>query len=339
VDFQHWLRPASRHQVTWGAGYRFTHDVVSNSPALGFEPPTLSQHLFSAFVQDEIALSPVLALTAGTKIEHNGYTGVEVEPSARIRWNATPAHMIWSAVSRAVRAPARVDRDERLATPGLAPFVENLLVGGADFDSETVVSYEGGTRAQLDPLVSLSLSAFYNRYANLRSTSLSPPDPVLQLPFPLFFENDLEGTTYGTEISVDYQARPWWRQHVGYTLLSEDIRVTPGGFDFNNALNETADPEHQFFVRSSLNLPRDVEIDASFRRIGEFQFNQAGAPGVVPAYGELDARVAWHPRNSVELSLTGQNLLHRQHLEYVISTPNPRSEIERRVYGKVSVRW
>jgi len=339
IDVQHWFPVAERHRVTWGAGYRFTHDEVSNAPALGFDPPVLDHHLASAFVQDEMALSPTVAITVGTKIEHNGYTGLEVEPSARVRWNPTSTHMFWGAISRAVRAPARVDRDERLGTPGLAPFVENLLVGGADFVSETLVAYEAGTRAQLGPLVSLSLSAFYNQYANLRSTSLSPPDPVLQLPFPLFFENNLEGTTFGTEVSANYQALEWWRVHVGYTFLSEDIRVAPGRADFNNALNETADPAHQFFLRSSMTLPRNVELDASLRRIADLPFNQAGTPDVVPGYGELDARLAWQPGQAVALSIAGQNLLHEQHLEYVIASPNPRGEIRRRVHGSMTFRW
>jgi iron complex outermembrane receptor protein len=339
VDFQHWFRAADRHRVTWGAAYRFTHDEVVNAPGLGFEPPVLDDHLASVFVQDEVSLSPTVAITAGTKVEHNGYTGLELEPSARVRWNVTPTRMVWAAVSRAVRAPARVDRDERLGTPGLAPFVENLLVGGADFVSETLVAYEAGTRAQFGPFVSVSLSTFYNRYANLRSTNLSPPDPVLQLPFPLFFENDLEATTYGAEMGADVQATAWGRPPAGAAFLGADVRVAPGGFDFNAALNETADPDHQVFVRSSMNLPTNVELDATFRRVGAFEFNQSGVPGMVPGYGELDARVAWHPSQAVEHSVAAQNLLHGQHLEYVISSPNPRGEIRRRVYGRVTFRW
>jgi hypothetical protein len=31
--------------------------------------------------------------------------------------------------------------------------------------------------------------------------------------------------------------------------------------------------------------------------------------------------------------------LQDQHLEYVIASPNPRTEIERCVYGKVTFRW
>ncbi len=225
ADFHHRFPVGDRHHLTWGLGYRFTHDEVGNSPALGFIPSHLNQNLFSGFAQDEIALSTNVALTAGTKLEHNAYTGLEVEPSARLQWSATPKRLVWGAVSRAIRAPARVDRDERLGTPALSPFVNNLLVGGADFASETVIAYEIGSRAQIGQTMSISASAYYNRYDDLRSTTLSAPDPVLHLPFPLFFENNLEGHTDGVELTATNQVLAWWRRF--QRRAQRDGRSTP----------------------------------------------------------------------------------------------------------------
>jgi iron complex outermembrane receptor protein len=338
VDSQYRFSVTSRHRLTSGFGYRFTHDVVENAPGLGFDPPRLDRQLFSAFAQDEISLTSRVAVTVGTKVEHNDYTGVEWEPSARVQWLVTPKHTVWGAVSRAVRAPARVDRDERLSTPGLAPLVQNLLIGGANFQSETVLAYEAGARVQLGRSVSASVSTFYNRYDDLRSTSLSAPDPVLHLPFPLFFENNLEGHTYGATLSADYQLVDWWRVHGGYAFLGEDLHVRPGTFDFNNALNETADPENRFNLRSSLTIAR-FEVDAQLRWVDDFVFNNSGVANTVASYAELGGRVAWLPTPKLELSVSAQNLLHDQHLEYVISSPNPREEIARTVMAKAAVRW
>lgn len=339
VDFQHRFRLGGRNHVVWGLGYRATHDVVGNAPSLAFVPPVLNQDLFSGFVQDEIRLSESVAFTFGTKLEHNDYTGLEVEPSARLQWNATTSQTVWGAVSRAVRAPSRVDRDERLPTPGFAPIVENLLIGGANFASENVIAYELGYRAQLGPAVSGSISTFYNNYDDVRSTSPSPPDPIFQLPFPFFFENNLKAKTYGVELSANYQALDWWQLHSGYRFLHENIFVKPGEVDFNNALNETADPKHQWSLRSSMDLPQNLELDAGLRWVGSFRFSNGGAPARVPSYVESDVRLAWHPSTKLEFSAVGQNLLHDQHLEYAISSPNPREEIGRSVYGKVAIRW
>lgn len=340
VDFQHRFRLSARNQFIWGLGYRFTHDEVENAPGLAFFPTTLDQHLFSGFVQDEITLVPErLKVIIGTKLEHNDYTGLEVVPSARIVWTPTERQTVWTAVSRAIRAPSRIDRDIRLPTPGAAPVVENLLIGGADFESETVIAYELGYRAQLGSNFSASLATFFNNYDDVRSTSLSPPDPVFGLPFPLFYENNLEGQTYGFELSVDYRMLDWWRLRGGYTFLEADIHVKPGRADFNNALNETADPRHQFSLRSSMDLPGNLELDAGLRWVDSFQFNNSSVPDTVPSYFELDVRLAWRPTKNLEVSIVGQNLLHDHHLEYVIASPNPREEIERSVYGKLTWRF
>src|SRR5205085_10523733 len=130
-------------------------------PALAFVPPTLNRSLYNVFVQDEIKLSNSVALTVGTKVEHNDYTKFEVEPNVRLRWDVTTQQMVWGAISRAVRAPSRVDRDERLPTPALAPTISNLLIGGANFESETVTAYELGYRAQVGPKVSGYISLYY----------------------------------------------------------------------------------------------------------------------------------------------------------------------------------
>ena len=50
-------------------------------------------------------------LTAGTKVEHNDFSGVEIQPTGRISWQPTPSHSAWGAVSRAVRVPTRLERD------------------------------------------------------------------------------------------------------------------------------------------------------------------------------------------------------------------------------------
>src|SRR6185295_12690800 len=256
------------------------------------------------------------------------------EPSARLTLKATSRQTIWAAVSRAIRAPSRVDRDLRFPTPALSPIVKNLLIGGADFKSETVIAYELGYRAQLGSKVSGSISTFYNDYNNVRSLSSSPPPAILGLPF--FFENNLEGRTYGIELSANFQVLDWWRLHGGYNFLKEQIKVKPGRTDLNHALNETADPENQFSLRSSMDLSHNIELDGGFRWVDSFRFNNGGAPATIPNYFELDVRLGWSPRKDLEFSIVGQNLLHDHHLEYYTT---PREEIRRSAYGKVTWRF
>jgi len=331
LDFQHRLALGERNELLWGLGYRFTHDVLENSPGIAFFPEELDQHLFSAFVQDRIGLSDDLELTLGTKVEHTDYTGIEVEPSVRLNWSFAEQQGLWAAVSRAVRAPSRIDRDVSQPAPG---FLVVILQGRDGFDSETLIAYEVGYRAQLGTRTGFSASAFYNDYDDLRSTSISPPDPVFGLPFPFFFENNLEGETYGLELSSRIQLLDWWRLNAGYRVIEHDIRVKAGQFDFNNALNETNDADQQVTLRSIMDLPGRVELDAMLRWVDRRTMNNSGVRTTVPDYAEMDVRVGWKPADTIEVSVVGRNLLDKRHAEFG-GVPEGRIELGRSVYGKV----
>lgn len=337
IDFQHSVGFGDHNNMVWGLGFRNMHDVVVSAPGLAFSPPTLNRNLFSGFIQDEIALTKKLSFTAGIKIEHNDYTGFEFEPNTRLQFTLASNQTLWAATSRAVRIPSRVDRHIRLATPGFSPLIDNLLIGGENFDSETVVAYELGYRTQLESKVSGSLSLFYNVYDKIRSTSPSPPPALFGLP--LFYENNLEGETYGVELSITYQVFDWWRIRSGYALLKEEIRIKQGKTDFNNALNETADPRNRFLLHTSLNLSKQIGLDGDLRIIDSFLYNESGVAERMPAYTELDLRLVWHITKRFDFSVVGQNILHNHHPEYVISNPNPPEEIERSVYGKITWRY
>jgi iron complex outermembrane receptor protein len=325
VDFQHRFRLGPANRIVWGLGFRYTRDVVGNAPAVAFLPAILDHALYSAFVQDEVQLQKNLSFTLGTKLEHNDYTGFEVEPDTRLSWTLSSDQALWAAISRAVRTPSRIDRDLSEAAPPYLVF----LKGGSNFTSETVLAYELGYRAQLNSRFTTSISGFYNEYNDVRSASYTPITF-----FPYFFANNVEGHTYGLEFSGDYQVSEGWSLHAGYTLLEEHLRVKPGQYDLNDAHNEVADPQHQFSLRSSLNLPWRAEFDAALRWVDTLHYTA----GTAPSYFELDARLAWHAGERLELSIAGQNLLHNHHPEYGVQDPT-RVEIQRSIYGKLAWRY
>ncbi len=324
VDFQHRFPLGERHDVVWGLGYRLINDNVGNPPTVALLPPRVSRQWFSGFVQDEIALvKDRLHLTLGTKIEHNDYTGVEIQPSARLAWRLSPQQTVWAAISRAVRTPSRIDHD--FFAPRNPPFT--LLTGGHGFDSEELLAYELGYRVQPHERLSLSAAAFYNAYDNLRSIERVNPSKVL----PFMIANGQKGESYGTELTATYNVTDWWRLRTGYTELHVHIRPKPGSTDTSHGRNESHDPSHQVSLHSSLDLPGQVEFDAAFRYVSRIA-NQR-----VPDYSELDVRLAWQPIPTLEFSLVGQNLLHGQHVEF--GSPTTRQEIERGMYGKIVWRF
>src|SRR5687767_11590154 len=304
--------------IVWGVGYRQSFDRIRNSAGLAFLPEHLKRQVFSGFVQNEMALAERRLLwTAGSKVEHNDYTGVEVQPSTRLAWTPSAKQTVWAAVSRAVRAPSRIDRD--LFLPADPPY---FLAGGPGFDSEVLRAFELGYRAQPRSGVNASIATFYNAYDKLRS--VEPGSPTV-------LANGLEGSSHGLETSAAVQARGWWRLSGGYTFLKLELEATNGSAD-TTQLKQTGDsPRHQWFLRSSMTLPHDLALDVGVRSVGELP-NQG-----IPSYVACDGRPGWQPSNAVEIAVVGSNLFEPQHPEF--GTATSRREVERSVYGKITCRF
>ncbi|HEY8994026.1 MAG TPA: TonB-dependent receptor [Lacunisphaera sp.] len=322
VDFQHRLPLGERHDLVWGVNYRVIDDQQHNDyPTLAFLPERVVRESYSVFVQDEIALRPErLNLTVGAKLEHNYYTGFEFQPSARLSWLPDDRQTVWAALSRAVRAPSRVDGE--LVAPRDPPFT--ILQANPDFVSEQLVAYELGYRVQPRPQLSLSLALFYHDYDRLRTTERVNP----ATPRPLYLGNGQEGTSMGGELTADYRVTRAWRLRAGFTQLHLHLRNK----SVSTAPAPTyTDPEHQFSLRSTLDLPRGFEWDVTYRYVSHL-LSQS-----VPAYSELDIHLGWSPTPRWEWSIVGQNLLHSSHAEFNAVTS--RQNIPRSVYGKLTWRY
>lgn len=299
LQFQHSMQPMGKHTLTWGAGYRYGMDRVTNSEYVAFLPAEVNQAWASLFGQDEIALRENLRLTLGARFERNDYTGTEFLPNARLAWKLAPDHLLWTAVSRAVRAPSRIDRDAFV--PANPPY---LLDGGAGVRSEIATVYEVGYRGQPMRRVSYSVTAFHADYDHLRSQEIDPSGTFL------FFGNEMEGSTRGVEMWGTYQAAQNWRLSGGVSLLDMDLRRKPGSTDPVGPLALGNDPSYQWLVRSALDLTPKHEIDITVRRVG------ALPDPAVPAYTAVDARLGWRISKNAELSLALHNLIGGTHPEF-----------------------
>ncbi len=325
LDWQNKFGLGQRNIVTYGADLRLMDDHVTNLELIGFFPGHKTLYLYSAFVQDEfILIKNHLLFTAGVKSEHNSYTGLEYQPNGRLSWMPSKSETIWAAVSRAVRTPSRIDRDfAEYITLSLPP----LLEGSSDFISETLIAYELGWR--LEPLknLSLSLATFYNVYDNIRSAEPGPPPFFI----PIILGNDVQGNTYGAELSATYQLTSWWKFRGGYTYLRKNLSVKPGTVDLNDATAESDDPQNQFLIQSYADLPCGLELGAVVRYVDKLP------NPYVSSYTGLDLRIGWKVTKAVELSMVGQNLQNKSHLEFIPASPAPR-DIQRWIYGKITFR-
>ena len=315
LDFQHSI-PGQRHTVLWGGGYRYGKDDIEPGFVTLFVPDSRSMEWGNLFVQDDVHLTPKLQATLGLKLESNDYTGLEYLPNLRLAWKVTDSSLLWGSLSRAVRAPARYDRDVRF--PGFPPY---YVVGGPHFESEVANVAEIGYRAQPFDSLGVSVTSFLHRWDKLRSGSALPVE----------ISNDIEGDVYGVEAWLNYRPLDFWSVSAGGTWLQEKLHLDSGSQDPVGVDNPTLrnDPDYYWTLRSSFDLTRTVQLDLWLYSVGELP-----APRV-PSYTELELRLAWTLLDHVELSIVGRNLLHDSHPEY--GDELSRSEIERTAYGQV--RW
>jgi iron complex outermembrane receptor protein len=322
VELQHRLPFGGRHDLVWGLGYRSSSDDVESAPTLAWVPGRRDLDLFTAFAQDEISLIPDrLRLTLGARLESHEIAGTEVQPTVRVAWIPEERQILWGAVSRAVRAPTRIDEDIRFLS---GPVV--VLQGNPDFDFEKVVAYELGYRIQPRASTSVDLVAFYNVYDDLRSQERPASGP----PIPITLGNELNAETRGGELRLNLQAAPWWRLYSSYTYFQKDLSLDPGSTDPTDGRSEGNDPDSRYALRSYMDLPGRLELDAWLRYVDRLPQPR------VPAYTELDLRLGWRATDRLELSLVGQNLLDEQHAEFWTAVPK---EVERSFYGKATWRF
>ena len=303
LDVQHAFAWGSRQSIVWGGGVRTEQDnfptMLSGTQLLLFLPQQRTLDYSNAFLQDTISLSRTLKLIVGAKYERDAYTRGEPLPNARLSWKASDNNLLWAAVSRAVRAPSRLDRDL---------FEESgpvVVIRGGNFQDERLTAYELGYRSQPSAKSSLSISTFYNVYNDLRSAEYSP-GPAL----PVMFANGMSGNTDGLEAWGNYQMSEWWRMSAGGNWLHENLHYSPGSSAIGGIALAGDDPSYQIALRSTMTFARGWLAYLDLRHIGALPSPAS------PSYTELNAHVSWTQSRALTWALTGSNLVHPHHLEF-----------------------
>lgn len=328
IDFSQYFSFGDRHQVVWGAGYRWRSDrVAATTPFLRFTPGERSDSWYGAYISDEVTLVPDrLRVSLGAKIEHNEYTGLEVQPSARIAWTDPRGWTAWGAVSRAVRTPSRLETALQTSDPIIA------IAAAGDLAAEDLLAWEAGWRGQLGPMVSLDLTAYLHQYDNLVVWNATPATAPGQPFLTLEFANGGRVETMGLEAAIDARLTDRWTVKVAASTM--DMEVLERGFVVPGL--DTFDPERspgsQISIRSWFDVTETIDFDVWVREV-------SGA-SLVEAYTDLDLRAAWRPTPNLELYILGENLIERERLEIVeTGLGSPSAFVQRRVWLGVTARY
>jgi len=343
VDFLDHLTLPWHQNFLWGLGARWSPaNLIQTVPTINFVPAQQTDHVYSGFAQDEIPFfGNRLALTLGSKLEHNNYNGFQAQPSARLLWNSTPRQSVWASVTRAVRTPSRLDEDVELTdyagtSSGLPVYLR--VDGNTQFRSEELLAYETGYRALVTPHCYVDVALFYNDYNDLYSFQVgapfleTSPGPVHAI-LPLLTSNGIKGNTKGFEIAPDWKPMNGWELRASYSYLDMELENKPSSNDPTSVGNdEGSSPRHQVVVQSFVRLPKKLEFDQTYRYVSALPAQ------TVASYQTMDTRFGWHINPELELSVGGQNLLQPHYAQFG-GDPGGPVEIKRSVYAKLVWRF
>jgi iron complex outermembrane receptor protein len=338
ADFIHRM-PLGRHEMTWGLGARFSPSTFFQKlEAVNFLPHKQTYRIFSAFVQDDIALRPdKLSLTVGTKLETTSYSGFNYQPSARLAWTPDSENTFWGAVTRAVRTASRLEEGfnfSALLAPATPLYVR--LIGDGNFEPEELIAYEAGFRHYISARGFVSVSLFHNRYDDLLSVEQRPtfvettPSPA-HVVLPLDFRNGIVAHSTGGELTVLWDFTESIRTRASYSLVRLDAERKHSSIDASTVNQLEGDtPHHKVIVQSTFELPLGFELNGVYRYVSSVR-NQAA-----PSYSTADAWIGRRLGAHFSLEIVGRNLLQPFHVEYG-GLPGPQVGIRRS--GFVALTW
>ncbi|KAA0217350.1 MAG: TonB-dependent receptor [Leptolyngbya sp. PLA3] len=333
IDFRHGFALGERNEVVWGMSFRHDRLDTTGSTLFSLVPSERDENTFSGFIQDTLTIVPDrLYGMLGTKVEHNGFSGFEVQPSVRMWWTPDEKQTVWAAFSMPVRTPSWIEKDMRFLTayvdPGLLGppmipthmYVPLYVSGTGAIESERVRTWEAGYRRRLSDALTIDISGFYSEYRDLAEI-----DYTL-----LTFTNNGEAETRGVEITSTWRIAENWTIAGKYSYLQLDAH-TPAASDGD----ENQYPEHQFQLQSRVDLSESLELNGSLYFVDELPSTDTDS------YTRLDIGLTWRPRPNVELSIWGQNLLEPRHVEIiqgVVPLDSP-AAIERSVVVQATFRF
>lgn len=337
-EMRHRFKPASAHDFTYGANFRFYTDETKSSETLGFDPANRSLEFYRGFLSDDISLiSETLTLTIGSRFEQNNQVGFNLMPTAKLLWNVTDKLSLWTAASYTTGNPARVYDDVRLnvsafpePTTGLPALVQ--LIGNNRIRPEKLTAYEIGAWAEPLEKLYASFSTFFFKYKDLVYSSPGEPRLAGETPFlliPVTYDNDLSADSFGTEVTADWAVTNWFGFAASYSHLIINART-----DANQNVGLVEDnPQNMLSLRSHFTIDPSFEIDAILRHVQVDKASQSA----FNTYTQADLRLGWIASKHWELELIGRNLLDTRHREAnPLIFNSPISTVQRSVFMRVS---
>jgi iron complex outermembrane receptor protein len=314
MEFQHNYSFAGRQTITWGVSVTTTGETWTNNTfTVALVPSQRRDTTYGGLLQYDVMIVPdKLRLIAGSKFDHNDYTGFEYQPQVRVVWTPWKHNVFWAAFSRAVRTPTQSEFGLRYRVAQINPLPPPptflLYYGQPRVQSETLRAAEFGYRYDWGERVSVDTAIYYNEYQNLIGVG-APGAPVTN-PSPLYvdepdlFTNVGNGQTHGLELLVEYAPVHGWTLKTGIAELRGNS--APGATYPASA----STPRQQVNVQSRFDLTQNLHVDAGY------YYNDA-ISGMLPPLNRVDVGLSTSSIHGFTFSVWGRNLQQSRHTDAI----------------------
>lgn len=338
LDFIQHFKIRSHQKFSYGGGLRWSpYQISSHNPDETLVPSSTLDHIFTGFLQDEIELTPKLVLTAGAKLQHNNYSGFDIQPSARLLWSIGEHQTLWLGITRAVTTPSDLE-ENFFVQAAESPSTFLQILGNKQFKSEDVLGYELGYRILRGDRFYVDLASFWSQYTNLQSfgaPTLSSSGGNTYIT--ILYRNQILGHTSGFEFAPQVEIAPWWNLNTSYSFVSSNFAASGPTSDISStgSVNtyEKSSPRHMVSLQSKVDLPSRFHFDQTYRFVSNLRAQK------VPAYQTMDLTFGRPLGRNVSFQVVGQNLFQQHHYEWGTGDPSqPLVGISRAAYAQLTFK-
>ena len=202
------------HQLTVGGEWR--DETLVNA---GLKNGSDSATHKALFVQDEIALTHTLMLTAGLRADNHQLFGSELSPRAYLVWEASPALVVKGGFGHAFKAPTL----KQISPNYVGAEGPHTFAGNADVKPESSNSFEIGADWQAAPGWTLRATAFNTEVKDLITYRLLRTEGVRRF---YQYDNVDAARIRGLEAGVVWDVTRQWSWSNDITLLNTRDKTT-----------------------------------------------------------------------------------------------------------------
>ncbi len=272
----------------------------------------------AAYVQVDGARGDA-AVNGGLRIEDNEHYGTAATWRAGLVWRPAPARTrLYASAGTAIKEPTFAES-----------FGSAWAVGNRALEPEGSTEFEAGLEQRIGPRVTVSLTAFSQKYRNLIQYAFSPPEQGGPN-----YHNVARASSRGFEAEAEAS---FGALAIGGSYAWLRTRVDDSGFDEGPGASLVEGqrllrrPEHAFAATASMTVRERLTLDLSLRRVGSRDDRNFASwpatPVELSAYSVVDLGANLRlfgggSRPAVALTFRADNLLDA-HYEEVWGFPAP----------------